>query len=103
MSAPSNAIAALYTPASMTAEQYDEIIRRLEGAGAGAPPGRVFHVCFGPPSDLRVLDLYDSPESMQAFGQSLLPILGQVGVQLARPPEVAPIHNVVDALQTAAV
>lgn len=103
MSAPSNAIAALYTPASMTAEQYDEIIRRLEAAGAGTPPGRLFHVCFGSRDDLRVLDLYDSPESMQIFGQSLVPILGEVGVQLARPPEVAPVHNVINALEAAAV
>jgi len=33
------AITVLFTPPSMTAAQYDEIIKRLEQAGVGTPEG----------------------------------------------------------------
>ena len=35
------------SPASMTAVQYDEIMARLDAAGAGQPAGRLYHSCFG--------------------------------------------------------
>ena len=41
------AIGIYFRPASMSADKYDETIRRLEAAGAGAPAGRSYHVCFG--------------------------------------------------------
>ena len=40
------AITVIFTPRSMDARQYDEIIKRLENAGASAPAGRLYHVCF---------------------------------------------------------
>ncbi len=101
MSAQNTAIAALFTPVSMNAEQYDEVIRRLEATGWGAPPGRLFHICFGSGDQLRVLDLYDSPESMQSFGQALMPILGQLGIELAAPPDVSPLYNTIDGRTSA--
>jgi hypothetical protein len=36
-----------FRPASMSADQYDDIIKRLETAGSGTPAGRLYHVCFG--------------------------------------------------------
>ena len=97
MSVQSATIAVLYTPVSMKTEQYDEIIRRAEEAGAGAPPGRLFHMCYGTENNLRVLDLFDSEAAFQGFAQNLLPILGEVGVEFARPPEVVPVHNMIAA------
>ena len=35
-----------FTPASFTPEKYDEVISRLEAAGAGAPAGRRYHVAL---------------------------------------------------------
>jgi hypothetical protein len=35
-----------FTPNGMTAEKYDTIIKKLEEAGAGAPNGRFYHVCY---------------------------------------------------------
>jgi hypothetical protein len=86
------ALAILFTPPSMTAEQYDEAIRRLETAGAGAPPGRRYHVCFGTGASLRVLDVWDSQEAFNAFGQTLMPILQELGLDPGRP-EIAEVHN----------
>ncbi len=78
----------------MTAEQYGEIIRRLEEAGQGTPNGRLYHVCYGSDNQLRVLDVWESPETFQQFGQTLVPIIQQVGVEVDGP-EVYPVTNVI--------
>jgi hypothetical protein len=39
----------------MTAAQYDEIIRRLEAAGAGAPEGRLYHASYGDTDQVAIL------------------------------------------------
>lgn len=88
------AILVTFTPASMTTEQYDEVIRRLQAAGAGAPTGRLHHVAARHGTSLRVIDVYESPQAFEAFGQQLLPILQEVGVTLP-PPEIAEVHNMV--------
>jgi hypothetical protein len=41
------ALAFYFAPKTpMSARQYDECIKRLKKAGAGHPPGRVYHACF---------------------------------------------------------
>ena len=86
------ALAILFTPKQMTTEKYDECIRRLEAAGAGAPTGRLYHACYGPSGDLRVLDVWESQETFDRFGQTLMPILQEVGVD-AGQPDIQPLHN----------
>ena len=86
------AITAIFTPRWMDARQYDEIIKRLENAGAAAPAGRLYHVCFGTGTSLRVVDVWESQEALNTFGQTLMPILQQVGVDPGQP-EVAEVHN----------
>jgi hypothetical protein len=49
-------------------------------------------VCFGTGADLRVLDVWDSQETFNAFGQTLMPILQQVGLDPGQP-EIAEVHN----------
>lgn len=78
----------------MTTSQYDEAIRKLEAAGAGQPAGRRHHSCFGPGEHRMVYDVGDSAESFDAFGQTLMPILEEVGVK-AGQPDVMPVHNVI--------
>lgn len=86
------AIAILFTPSSMKASQYDEIIKQLENAGAGTPPGRLSHLCFGTDGSLRVLDVWESQETFNTFGQTLMPILQRVGVNPGQP-EISEVHN----------
>ena len=84
----------IVTPRSMDARQYEEVIKRLENAGASTPVGRLYHVCFGTGSSLRVVDVWESQEAFNAFGQTLLPILGQVGIDPGQP-EFAEVHNII--------
>jgi hypothetical protein len=88
------AIGIYFRPASMNAEQYDEVIRRLDAAGAGKPPGRSYHVCFGTGDQLQVFDIWDSQEAFDRFGATLMPILQELRLDPGQPmPE--PVHNVI--------
>jgi hypothetical protein len=88
------AIAIYFHPESMSAAAYDEVIKRLEAAGAGNPPGRLHHSSFGVPEQLMVYDVWESEESFAKFGETLMPILGEVGVDPGQP-EIMPLHNMI--------
>jgi hypothetical protein len=89
------AVAIFFTPTPMSAEQYRECVRRLEAAGAGAPAGRLLHVCFESGGELRVLDVWDSVESCEEFGRALLPILDDLGVS----PGASVVGDVLNIIQ----
>ena len=84
----------LYFSAVMSPAQYDDVIRKLEQAGAGAPKGRTYHVAFLEGDKLSVFDVWDSQADFEAFGATLMPILTESGIQ---PPEptIAEVHNVI--------
>jgi hypothetical protein len=78
----------------MSARLYNECIKRLQKAGAGHPPGRIYHTSFGSPDNLAVFDVWTSQAAFDAFGETLMPILAQIGLDPG-PPAVMPIHNVI--------
>ena len=82
-----------FSPADVTAEMYDEALRKLDAAGDFPPDGMDYHVCFGPEEDLRVSEIWDSREQFEAFGERLMPVLQEVGIQLSAEPEVFEVHN----------
>lgn len=81
-----------FTPKGMSAAKYDEVIRHLESAGAGAPSGRLFHTCYGPADALRVVDVWASMEQFEKFGGTLMPILASLGIDVGAP-DVQQQHN----------
>jgi hypothetical protein len=83
-----------FTPASLTTAQYDESIRKLEEAGDFPPDGLDYHVCFGTDGSLRVSEIWDSREQLERFGERLMPVLTEIGIE-AGEPELIEIHNVV--------
>jgi len=83
-----------FTPKEMSTTKYDEVIRRLKAAGAGAPKGRLYHVAFGDRNELRVSDIWDTRENFDAFGATLMPILQELGVDPGAP-EFIDAHNVI--------
>ena len=84
-----------FTPTGFTKSKYDEAIKRLEEAGAGAPEGRAYHVALETNGEIQVFDIWESQEAFEAFGQTLIPILSEVGVDPGEPM-VSAVHNVVE-------
>ena len=94
------AIVLRFAPQGMTTAKYDEVITKLEQAGAGSPPGRLYHVSFGDPDNLRVSDIWDSRESFEKFAQTLGPILEEMGITGGEPEELT-VHNIVEGTKAA--
>lgn len=82
-----------FAPASLTKEQYDESLKRLQ-EGEWPPDGQDYHVCFGSEPNLRVSEIWDSQEQLDAFGERLMPILADIGIEPGEP-EVIEIHNII--------
>ena len=80
--------------ARTTTEQYDDTIRRLEQAGDFPPDGMEYHVCFLADGNVRVSEIWDSQEQLDAFGERLMPLLADVGIDPGEP-EVLEIHNII--------
>jgi hypothetical protein len=83
-----------FAPPSATVEQYDESIRRLEETGDLPPDGLDYHVCFLADGNVRVSEIWDSREQLEAFGQRLMPLLAEIGID-AGQPEMLEIHNII--------
>ena len=90
-----------FQPVGLTRQQYDEVSRRMEEAGTWPPNGLQLHVLFGTEGDLKVSEIWESPEQLTAFGEHLLPVLNGVGVQAAGEPEVFEAHNLEQPQTTA--
>jgi hypothetical protein len=85
-----------FSPASLTTETYDQSFQRLEEAGVEFPPdGLEYHICFGSEGNLRVSEIWDSREQFEAFGERLMPVLTDHGVEFSAEPEVFEVHNIV--------
>lgn len=85
-----------FTPASATSlAQYDATIAKLESDGGEWPPdGCDYHVCFMVDGELRVSEIWDSPEHFEKFGERLMPVLAEVGIE-AGEPEILEVHNTI--------
>src|SRR4029077_13302891 len=79
----------------VTAEKYDATMPAIEASGEFPPDGLEYHVAFSSGGSFRVSEVWDSKEQFEAFGQRLMPILTESGVELAGPPEVIEVHNII--------
>ena len=87
-------IIAVFELAGMTASQYDQVIKDLAAAGQGSPKGRLHHVAASKAGGWFVVDVWESPELLNEFAQTLMPILQQKGVTPPQP-QVYPVHNII--------
>jgi len=83
-----------FTPKSVTTEQYDQVMRKLDKSGDWLPDGLEYHVAFGTNGNVRVSEIWDSKEQFDAFGKRLMPLLEESGIELSEPPELIEIHNI---------
>jgi hypothetical protein len=89
------------TSPGLKAAKYDEIVQKLNAAGAGSPAGRIYHVCFGDPDNLRVSDIWESREAFEKFSEALTPVMQDLGIA---PPEIEffEVHNIIEGQKATA-
>jgi hypothetical protein len=84
-----------FTPVDgFTTDQYDQVIKGLDEAGEGAPEGRLHHLCYGSPDNLRVVDVWESMAAFERFGATLLPMLAGLGVDMGMP-DVQEVRHII--------
>jgi len=83
-----------FTPSSVTTEQYEESVRRLRESGDFPAEGMDYHCAFFVDGSLRVSEVWDSREQWEAFGERLMPVLADIGIEPGEP-EVLEVHNIV--------
>jgi hypothetical protein len=96
------AIVAVFQSPTLTQATYEESVRQLSGGlsrmekPANWPvEGLLVHVAGQGPNGFRVVDVWESEEAFQRFGEKLMPIMKAIGIEGA--PEVYPSHTVVSA------
>jgi hypothetical protein len=82
-----------FSPKDLTTQKHNEVTQRLESAGAWPPDGLDYHVVFGSEGSLHVSEIWDSHEQFGAFGETLMPILADVGIEFSSDPEIFEIHQ----------
>jgi hypothetical protein len=89
------AIGIYFANSKFTLEQYEKALTQLEAAGAGAPEGRTHHIALETDGEINVFDIWESQAAFDAFGATLMPILGALEAD-SGTPMVAKVHNVIE-------
>lgn len=82
---PAAGIVVHFNGDGMTAAQYDQIIVELQKVTSFPPAGQIAHACYKTDKGLKVVDVWESAETFNAFGEKLMPILQQLGVNAGQP------------------
>jgi hypothetical protein len=93
-------VVAVFQSPSLTQEKYEESVRRLTGgknhleSPADWPvEGLLAHIAGQGQSGFRVVDVWESEEAFGRFGETLMPILQDIGVE--GQPEIYPTQTFV--------
>jgi hypothetical protein len=95
-------VVAVFQSPSLTQERYEESVRRLTGGKSrlDSPAdwpveGLLAHIAGAADSGFRVVDVWESEDAFRRFGETLMPILQELGVE--GQPEIYPAHAFVSA------
>ena len=82
-----------YAPPTMTAAQYDQVSERVQATLQWPPDGLIAHVCFGSEGNLRVSEVWESREQLEAFQEGLMPLISEAGIDVeSNEPEFLDVH-----------
>lgn len=94
------AIVAVFQHPTLDRDRYERSVRaltggkdRLESTGDWPVPGILSHAAGESPGGFRVVDVWESEEAFTAFGEHLMPVMAEIGVE--GEPEVYPAHTFV--------
>ena len=89
-------IVAVFQSPGLTQQVYQQVCRRLAGkdrmesASDWPVAGVLTHIAGQGAQGFRVIDVWESEEAFRRFGEKLIPILQEIGVEGA--PDVYPSH-----------
>jgi hypothetical protein len=96
------AVVAVFQHPSLTRERYEKSVdgltggkSRMESPSDWPVEGLLAHVAGEGKNGFRVVDVWESEEAFNRFGEKLMPVLQGIGVQ--GEPEVYPAHTFVSA------
>jgi hypothetical protein len=96
------AIVAVFQGPGFTQQNYEETVRRLTGGKSSLTSpadwpveGLLVHAAGQGPTGFRVMDVWESEEAFRRFGENLIPILREIGVE--GEPEIYQAHTFVSA------
>lgn len=87
-------IVAIFDVNGMTESHYQQSDAALAAAGLSAPKGRIIHIASPTATGWHVVDVWESAADFEAFGQSLIPILQEIGVPPSEPT-IYPLYNMI--------
>lgn len=83
-------VVVLFNAPDFTEQNYDQAWDDLRAAGHAHPKGLLSHVGYpNPGGGFAVVDVWESAEAFQAFGNVLMPIIQKSGGTVP-PPQVIP-------------
>jgi hypothetical protein len=95
-------VVAVFQSPSLTQEQYEKTVVKLSGGksrvespGDWPVEGLLAHIAGQGANGFRVVDVWESEDAFQRFGEKLMPILQQLGVE--GEPEIYSAHTFVSA------
>jgi hypothetical protein len=97
------AVIAIFQGPTLTQASYEASVKkltggkkiRMEATGDWPVPGLLIHAAGQGPNGFRVVDVWESEAAFQKFGEKLMPIMKELGIQ--GNPEVYPAHAFVSA------
>ena len=95
------AVVMVFQGGGLTQLQYAEVVRKMTGKDRMESPsdwpveGLLVHAAGQGPSGFRVVDVWESEEACNRFGEVLAPLLQEVGIDA--PPELYPAHAFISA------
>lgn len=93
-------VVAVFQAPSFTQDRYEESVRRLTGGKSRVESpsdwpvdGLLAHIAGQGENGFRIVDVWESEGAFRRFGEALMPILQEIGVE--GQPEIYPTHTFV--------
>jgi hypothetical protein len=95
-------VVAVFQSPSLNQENYDETVQKLTGGKSRLESpadwpveGLLAHVAGQGSGGFRVVDVWESEDAFRAFGEKLMPIMQELGIE--GEPDIYPTHAFVSA------
>lgn len=69
----------------MTVKQYEQCWEEMRKTGYANPAGLIHHVASQQGSNMVAVDVWESAEAFNKFGETLMPIFQKAGVPMVQP------------------